>query len=658
MWERTVNDPMSAGESAHSFPDQRLARYAQLAAASFAETRDLLTRSDIPTAVDQEWAIAIQAAMDAQHEQIRNLTHENSLRQQRERFLLDFSRSSSARLSSLLSEFLTAETSRIGAIQTRLAALSSTVRRLPLPSRIRVHSSAGPDLFELSQQVVKFQETGQHLMDENAALRAEADDLRQKLQTTTQVKSVLTSTNLELSARIDDLELRLSTAGGSSDADLQSRVADLSRALATATQAFDERAGILGEQLSAALSHAEGLKSRAMQADADCVDLNRQLRSLTLQLNGAQRQLQAAEIRAEQAESEVRGKDEIVGLLSAQKDELTREHQRLFERNDQRQSQNEVFVNSLAGILGCERGDVAGRISDVLVQLERAQDKAARAVEADREIQMLRARNAALEARLRHANEQLDAQARNVELLRAGRDSDVVGQIYSNCEKLKALNCQLYEEQQAAEAKLFEAEKALAGAQRALEAETAARSSLSVQLERFEFYEFSVDHLGEMLSNLSAQIVSALPDRHSQLEVVDRLLIDLRRRAWEPGASEERWRRFGQAVADAFALDCSSIAQMLSCKVDRFMDVVSSQMRTVHDRIATTACAIVAVRGKAGRSRRPQSMNDRALRPTPIRGPRKFDRSPLTPGDKPGFVGLTPRLGTSLGIEPPTRRFE
>jgi chromosome segregation ATPase len=495
-------------------------------------------------------------------------------------------------------------------------------------------------------------------MDENAALRTEAADLRQKLQTMAQAKSVLTSTNLELSARIEDLELRLSTAGGSSDADLQSRVADLTRALSAATRGFDERAAILGEQLSAALSHAEGLKGRAMRGDAECVDLNRQLRSLALKLNTAQRQLRAAEVRAEQAECEVRDKDEMIGLLSAQKDEVTREHQRLFERNDARQSQNEIFVNSLAGILGRERGDVAQRISDLLVQLETAQDKVARVAEADRDMQMLRSRNAALDARLRHANEQLDVQARNVELLRAGRDSDVVGQIYANCEKLKALNSQLYEEQQATEAKLFEAEKELAGAQRALAAETAARSSLSAQLQRFEFYEFSVDHLGKMLSNLSAQIVSALPDRHAQLDVVDALLIDLRRRAWEPGASEERWCRFGQAVADAFAMDCSPVRELLSRRVDGFMDVISSQMRTCHDRITRITQAVAAVQGKARRARRLESMNERALRPTPTRGPRRFDRSPLTPGDKPGFVGLTPRLGTSVGLEAPTKRFD
>jgi hypothetical protein len=157
-----------------------------------------------------------------------------------------------------------------------------------------------------------------------------------------------------------------------------------------------------------------------------------------------------------------------------------------------------------------------------------------------------------------------------------------------------------------------------------------------------------------MLSSLSEQIVAALPERHAQLEVVDALLIDLRRRVWEPGASEERWRRFGKAIADAFAVDCSPIEQMLNRKVDGFMGIVSSQMSTIHDRIARMAQAVAIVQGKARRTRRSGSMNDRALRPTPLRGPRKFDRSPLTPGDKPGFVGLTPRLG----LEGPTRRFD
>jgi septal ring factor EnvC (AmiA/AmiB activator) len=644
---------MKSGATVPDFPP--ISQFAQLAASSITELRDLLLQRELPAVIDGERAIAIKSAFDAQQTEISHLRLENSLLTQRQTSLIDASRSLSRRYISTISAHFRRQDTALAALQSRLTACVSALSARPPPAEIepfRFNHGDDQNLAELFAQLDRFRETNRELANENSALKQRVVELTQSLKSTTKAKSVLNSANLELNSRIEELEMRITNPQAISEINQQQQIRELTQSLARSHEMYQERIKLLGEQLSAAMNHADGIKTQLSESQAETIELHRKLVIGSSELASASRRSRALQSKSEDHEREIAHQKEVISQIEAQKAELQANWQHLLEQHQRQASDKDIFLASLSGVFGCDASDVALRISDLLTELGRCKGQISECVEKERENSLLRSRNASLEQRLALANEQIEGFVRRIELQKSGKESEIVNQIQSDFLKLKTVNAELYNEYIKQEEQLFRVEKSLSQTAARLEEQQKANQELSERLSRFESYEFSVNQFAVLLGELSSRMLSSLTAngaRQRQLEAVDSLVIELRQRHFSAERARAPWITFSAVLFDVFANDDGKFAEMLRKRSERFVAAASRQIAACHDRAAALTQIVAGIVAKVNIGRRPRkeaSLFEKATKRTPAVPPKKFaQRSPLTPSEQMADgLALTPRL--------------
>jgi hypothetical protein len=658
-----------------------IAPFAQLTASTIAELRDLLLQHDLPLAIDNERAIAIKEALDAQRDEIAHLRLENSILTQRHDSLIQSSRVFAHRYLERISACFREQATVISSLHGRISACVSSLNR-PLRSdtealrkelaektaELEMMKARPPDAESgavFSEHMDWFQQNYREVSDENTALKQRIVELTQALNSTTKAKSVLNSANLELSARIEELEGRIANPQVVAEVDLQQQIRELTQSLDKSHETYQERIRLLGEQLGAAMRHGEGLKNQLSESREETVELHRKLAVGSAELASATRKSRTLQRKIEDQEREIAHQNEVIAQIQAQKEELQTSWQDLLEQHQRKKADNEIFLTSLSGIFGCEQGDVARRISDSLTELARAKEQIADSFEKERENSLLRSRISSLEQRLALANEQIDGLGRQMALLKAGKESEVVSQIHADFFKLKAVNSDLYNEHIKLQEEFFRAEKSLTNTMAMLETQQNANHKLSERLVRFDFYDFLFRQLACLLAELSSRMVSSLsatPARHRQLEAVDSLIIALRQQNCSADRAKGPWDGFADVLMELFSNDNSKIEVVLRRRLDSFMGGACRQLACCQDRIGVQLRSIGDLTLRVAQIRRPPPRSQipifaRAVRP-PIPSKKFAERSPLTPSGQRGDVlGLTPRLNPSSNFDSIVRRF-
>lgn len=677
-------------------PDQ-VAAYASIAASTINELRDVSVKTKVPAAVEQERMIAVKAFSDAQQEEIKNLREENMYLQKN---LSDFCQNASKRIvqihqrfSQMFEQLALEQNRRISNVESVLhkfsllpAHIQKAQQHQPvLPTHgfvpesklqevmlslqqkeaevreLRAKINHETDIISLMQQVDDFTKHATTLEDEKSALEAEIQRLTDALKNAESAKDVLNSMNLDLNAKIEDLELKLSASPELATAgELHDRISHLSQSLDKLQKSHTEQVQILNDQVRIANEHSKNVASQLSEGNERNVELSKTLRKTEMELNMVRRQVNHANTQLEDCKKELDSQRQQNELLKLQKEQLAKDFDSFIQERNGTNEENEMLMKSLIEVFGCSQEDVAPRILEMLNELARLKQYLSKTGEQERELRIVKSTNHQLEERIKELNDQMEAQDKLIRLCKDGKESEAVKGIHEQFKKLQEVNSQLIKEMDSTKTQIFTIESALNSTKAALDDERSLNSQLSSKVERFDFYEYSIGQLITVLESLSSQIVLSLNKTSGEIErqeALDGLLIELKKQNSTPESAQAKWDKFLSAMQMTIVDNGALIGQLMegklnSCK-EGFVALLEKTMRSMRERVMAASEHLEVLKQKSVAPAVP--VQQRRQIPVKRRGPlelppkqapkenRYMERSPVTPIAL-GKGGVTPRI--------------
>ena len=667
-------------------PDQ-VSAYASLAAETIGELRDLVIKNQVPMAVEQERMIAVKAVSDAQQQEIANLREENEFLQ---KSVAMFCQNAAKRMAQIGNHFAELFARVVAEQNERMAKIEESLervrRRKPVAAsggvpdgqvrelaeslrqkeaevrELKAKMNHDADLVGLMQQVDDFTRQAVTLEGEKRQLEIENQRLTETLKNTENAKSVLNSANLDLNARIEELELRLSSSPElASTSELNDRIAQLSQSLDSLQKSHSQQVEILNEQVKMATEHAKSAAAQLSEGNERNVELAKALRTTEMELNMAKRQVMYANSQLDDCKRELESQREQNEVLKSQKAQIAGEFDALLEQRNSMNQETEMFVKSLVDVFGCSSEDVAPRISEMLNELARLKQYLSKSGEQERELCILKSTNHSLEERVKALQDQMESQDQLIRVCKDGKESEAVKGIHEQFKKLQDVNSQLIKEIDSNRTQLFSAESALNSTKAALDDERSLNTQLSSKVERFEFYEYSIGQLISVLESLSSQIVLSLNKTSGEIErqqALDGLLVELKKQNSTPQSAQAKWDKFLSAMQMTMVDNSALMSQLMegklnSCK-EGFMALLEKNLRSMRERISLAHEHLDIIKQKASAPalvpapRRQIPVKRRSLyepmqKPAPAKENRYMERSPVTPVAH-GKGGITPRV--------------
>lgn len=440
--------------------------------------------------------------------------------------------------------------------------------------------SLSSQLLSISEENLKLKEDIQYLHNSNQKYLDQIKNLQDS-------KSLLNNTNLDLNARIDDLEAKLSQA--------QNQIQNISPNQSTEIQEMqklheqdDQKIKSLINQVQETFRHSEKVKNELTLVQKENEQLQNQNLINETNLKSVQFSNSLLEKKLKNQEEISNQKDITIQQLTDSKNELNERYEKLTELHINLKQQFEQSNKKFSIILGCppDINEIAKQLTSSIEKLADLQSAVAINNESKKEIAYLRQINDDLSNQLQRKEEIIQSTLGKINLCRDGKESEVVKKFNQDFSELNTEYSNLIEEHKKLKNQLFFSDSKYKEIESKLIDQQKINEELLKKEEKIELYEFVTSHFIDLLSSLSSSLISPLiqvsPVHKRRLSAVYDLRVQLKKKNFSSDQIIPTWESFCSAIQESFSFDPF---ESIKSNVDRLDFIIKTKMNLIGQKI-------------------------------------------------------------------------
>lgn len=402
------------------------------------------------------------------------------------------------------------------------------------------------------------------LADENSKLKEDIQSIQnsnnlflEQIKNLQESKSSLNNINLDLNAKIDELETRLNQAQ-STISPPSNEIQEMKELLAKNSERDSQKIKSLLQQVKDTLEHSERVKNELKSVQNENAKLQNQIQTIEARMKSIQFTNSQLQNKLKNSDETINQKELIIQQLSNSKDELNQRYEELIETHISLKNQFEQLNKTFSTILGCspDPQEISRQLTDSIEKLANLQYSVVSNNEIKKEVELLRRQNNDLNNRLIKKEEILQS---TLNLCQDGKESEVVKKMKENFTDLNQEHSKLIEEHKQLQRKMFLSESSYKEIESKLIDQKNINEELMKKSEQIELYEFVTSHFIELLSDLSKALITptySISELHQKRSLsVDNLLAQLKKRHFSSDEAISYWNSFSTVVQESLVFD-------------------------------------------------------------------------------------------------------
>lgn len=477
-----------------------------------------------------------------------------------------------------------------------------------LKHQISISASAYRDdqIKSLSSHVVSLADENTQLKEEIQKVQNSNRNYLEKIQNLQDAKSLLSNTNLDLNARIDDLEARLNqsqkNATSNTSNNQSNEIQKMKELFERNKEQDNQKINSLLKQVQETLNYSEKVKNDLISVRKENAQLQSQIQLFETNLRSTQFTNSILEKKIKTAEESNNQKEMLIQQLTDSKKDLKQRYEELIESNVNLKNQFDQSNKRISSILGC-RPDINEILRNLTSTFEKLIDLQSAVVfnnDAKKEIDYLRQANLNLNNRLKKKEEINQSNLSKIKMCIDGNDSsDVVKKITDDFRELNTEYSNLIEEHKKLQDQMFLSESAFKEIESKLIDQKKINEELLKKSEKIDLYEFVTSHFIDFLSSLSSSLISPLIQdsfvHKKRLSAVDNLRVQLKKKNFSIDRVIDPWDNFCSVVHESFVFDP---IEGVKSNIDHVMYTIDNKMGLIFQRINENKQRIDKLAGK------------------------------------------------------------
>lgn len=446
------------------------------------------------------------------------------------------------------------------------------------------------------------------LADENSQLKEEiqnAQNLNQRfkeqIKTLQESKSLLNSANLDLNAKIDDLEVKLSQYQNQAQSPVKTQTNEIQE-MKELLEKDNQKIKSLVKQVQDAFDHNEKIKNELISAQQENAELQNQNQINETQMKSIQFSNSRLESKLKNQEEINNQKDIAIQQLTDSNNELNERYEKLVDSHVTLKQQFEQSNINFSKILGCspEINEITKQLTSCIERLKELQSSVVVNNDAKKEIAYLRQYSEHLNNQLKKKEEIIQSTLGTINLCRDGKESEVVKKYSQDFSELNSEYSNLIEEHKKLQNQMFLADSKYKEIESRLIDQQKINQELNRKAERIELYEFVTTHFIDFLSILSSSLISPLiqvsPVHKKRLSAVDNLRVQLKKKNFSSDRIIPSWDNFCSVIQESFAFDP---VESINTNIGRIDYVIKTKMNLICKKIAENQKQIEQISNKS-----------------------------------------------------------
>lgn len=398
------------------------------------------------------------------------------------------------------------------------------------------------------------------------------NDLEQKI-------AELQNMNTQLNSQIESLKVRQKTPTKDNS---QNQI--VNDPIIMQSQPFEIRSNQI---LNEAMNYIEPYKKQVLLLTQTNSDLEKKIISYETEIDSFNQKVLRHETQLAQLQEEVSTYKSLYTSAKVKKEEIHEELIRLKQAKQGREHDDEIFLESLASILHCEtRAEVHTKINELFNELSEYKDICTQGIEKQRDYERMKAKCESLTRELESTKQMMNIEIEKSLLIKDGKENEIVGRMSQNFNQMKQQYSELLNEHQEIKSQLFDSQSQVEQLTSQLAESNASNSVMQNQLKLFTFYEYSYGQFVQCLSTLSNSLISTFNMDESvkqKQQIVDSLLIELRRQTFKPNESQQKWANFIFLCEDAF-ISTQNVKTRMEQLIEATMSMFNDHLNEVSQR--------------------------------------------------------------------------